>query len=102
MKRKLSLLLASLLILGTLASCGHAVEGEETTETDTVAGETAAATEGDTVDAAEAALEALGEIDFGNRNFTILYSKSFKKEVVGESGSIEETGGTPCWRISAT
>ena len=90
LKRTLSLLLATLLLLSSLAACA-AVEEDPVGET-TVTGE--AATEGETVDPAVKALEDLGEIDWGGEEFGVLYLGSFKNEVYGENGVVDKDGGS--------
>ena len=71
MKTKLTklacLLLAGLMLLSCFIACGDNGEGTE----DKTSGE--AVTEGDTVDSVQAALDELGDIDYGGRDFTVLY-----------------------------
>ena len=92
MKTKLTklfcLVLAGLLLLSCFVACGD--------ETDQPSEQTSdgAVTEGDTVDEIQAALDGLGEIDWGGDDFTILYCDTFKGEVYAENGTVDKDGGS--------
>lgn len=92
MKTKLTklfcLVLAGLMLLSCFVACGDETDrpGEQTS------GE--AVTEGDTVDKVQAALDGLGEIDWGGEDFTILHLDSFKGEVYAENGTVDKEGGS--------
>lgn len=85
----LCLLLAGLMLVGTLAACGKGEQGTDETKAGTNA-----VTEVDTTDPAKAALDALGEIDWGGEDFTVLYNGAFKNEVCGESGTVDQEGSS--------
>lgn len=96
MKTKVSKLLAPLLagmmLLGSLAACGNPEENPGESGTGT-GGQTDAASEGETADPAKAALDALGEIDYGGRELAVLYDAAFKNEVVGLNETVDAAGG---------
>ncbi len=87
--KALSLLLATLMLLSTLVACGVT---EDTPSSESTAGE--ATTEGETMDSAKQALEALGDIDWGGEEFAVLYHNAFKNEVYGENGVVDKEGGS--------
>ena len=87
--KALSILLAMLMLLSTLAACAT---GGDTPSVGTTAGE--AVTEGETVDPTKQALEDLGEIDWGGGEFAVLYRASYKNEVYGENGVVDAEGGS--------
>ena len=86
----LCLLLAGLMLLSTLVGCG---ETAETPSGETNGSTTQAVTEGETVDPTVAALEELGEIDWGGEEFAVIYNAAFKNEVYGENGTVDKEGG---------
>ena len=91
MKTKLTklscLLLAGLMLVGVLASCalGELNPGNGTGEGGTK--------EENTQDAAQSALDALGEIDWGGEEFAVLYNSAFKGEVYGVNETVDKEGG---------
>ncbi len=88
--KKLSLLLAALMLLSCLFAC--ATGGEDPMETTT---ETSATTdEGETVDAAQVALDELGEIDYEGGEIGILYMASREEEVFGLAEAVGEDGSS--------
>ncbi len=91
MKTKLTkllcLLMAGLLLLSGFVACGD--NGEE--PEDGTSGE--AATEGETVDPVQAALDDLGEIDYGGRDFAVLYGAGQKEENYGVNETVDKEGG---------
>ena len=90
MKTKLTkllcLLLAGLFLLSGLVACGDTNEGTEKQTT-------AAATEGESKDPAQTALDALGDIDYGGRDFTVLYGEAQKEENYGVNETVDKEGG---------
>ncbi len=94
-----ALLLAVLMMAGSFAACADTTEPEET-KADTTAGTTGDTAAGTTVETETAdpnqelkdALEALGEIDYGKKEFGVLYS--FENEVVGKNETVDAEGGT--------
>ena len=87
--RLLTLLLATVMILPLFAACSDPVD---TPEGETTVGE--AATEAETKDPTQAALDELGEIDWGGGEFAVLYNATFKNEVHGENGVVDPEGGS--------
>ena len=85
--RMLSLLLAALMLLSCLVACG-----DQTDEPGKESGNTTASNE-DTADEVQAALDELGEIDWGGDDFTVLYVDTFKGEVYAENGTVDKEGG---------
>ncbi len=81
----LALLLAGLMLTGSLVACGESNENTEDSK-QTTAGDTA---EDETEDPATAALKAIGDVDFGGEEFGILYAGGFKQEITSEE---EEAG----------
>ncbi|MBE6558634.1 MAG: hypothetical protein E7661_06465 [Ruminococcaceae bacterium] len=88
--KMLSLLMASLMILSTLAACGVSDENKQGDE-DGSGNE--AVSESGTTGEAVAALEALGQIDYGGKDFVILYSEQYKNEIWGENKVVDKEGG---------
>ncbi len=80
----LALLLAGLMLSGSLIACGK--PEEDATETQ---GATESQTEAESVDPVVEALNAIGEIDYGKNEFGILYAGGFKSEIVEEEQSSE-------------
>ncbi len=87
--RGLCLLLALLMMAGTLAACAN--EADDPNDTQGSSG-TEAVSEADTLDEAEEALKILGELDWGGREFTVLYNDSFKSENHAEASVSGEEG----------
>ena len=91
MKTKLTklacLLLAGMMLLSCLIACGDNTEDVE----DKTSGE--AATEGETQDPVQAALDNLGDIDYGGREFTVLYGGGQKEENYGVNETVDKDGG---------
>lgn len=91
MKTKLTklacLLLAGMMLLSCLIACGDNTEDVE----DKTSGE--AATEGETQDPVQAALDNLGDIDYGGREFTVLYGAGQKEENYGVNETVDKDGG---------
>lgn len=91
MKTKLTklacLLLAGMMLLSCLIACGDNTEDVE----DKTSGE--AATEGETQDPVQAALDNLGDIDYGGREFTVLYGSGQKEENYGVNETVDKDGG---------
>ena len=83
----LSLLLAGLMLLSGFVACAD--------QTDDPAEQTSgeAATEGETQDPVQAALDDLGEIDYGGREFTVLYGAGQKEENYGVNETVDKDGG---------
>lgn len=86
------LLLAGLMLLSSLMACGETTE-DPSGETGK-GNVTQAVADGETDDPAEAALEDLGEIDWGGGEFAVLYNAAFKSEVYGENGIVDKEGGS--------
>ncbi len=86
--RGLSLLLAILMMAGTLVACANDTEdpGKESGTS------TGAESEADTLDAADEALKALGDLDYDGRELTVLYNGSFKSENYAEASVSGEEG----------
>ena len=84
----LCLTLACLLLLTCFVACGTGDE-EETKKP----GSTTSAEE-KPGDATQAALDALGEIDWGGDDFTVLYNTEFTSEVHAENGTVDQDGGS--------
>jgi hypothetical protein len=79
--RMIALCLASLLLLGAVGCA------QDPNETETTASESNTVGENETVDEAAEALEALGEMDWGGKDFTVLYVNTlggYQQEVEGE------------------
>ena len=83
----LSLLLAGLLLLSTFVACGVTDDGDDGKES------SESAAESETADELKVALDELGEIDWGGKDFAVLYAESFKNEVYAESGTVDKEGG---------
>ncbi len=77
--KRLSLLLAGLLLFGSLAACANG-DGEETT--DAVSGSAPAATEAETDDEIQSALDALGKLSYGGRELVILAEQQNVSEII--------------------
>lgn len=94
LRKLLCALLAALTVTGALASCGTGTETPEETQGNGDAA-TDAATEGETVDPAEAALSALeGNVDWGGGDFTVLYVNDiagYTEEVEAEKEAGNQT-----------
>ncbi len=80
MTRLLSLLLATLLLTSTLAACADVKDPNDPAETTGKVSET----EAETQDPAQAVLDEIGKIDFGGKEFGILYRAGSKSEVFAE------------------
>ena len=78
--RILCICLALLLLTATAAGCGETPGGPSE-----VSSETLTVTEGETVDEAAEALEAIDEVDYGGREFTVLHAEgtNFEEELIG-------------------
>ena len=91
MKTKLTkllcLLMAGLILLSGLVACGDTNEGTE----DKTSGESV--TEGETADPVQAALDDLGDIDYGGRDFNVLYGGAQKEENYGVNETVDKDGG---------
>ncbi len=92
-----ALFLAALMLVGSFAACATTDENKET-KAETTAG-TSAGTSGtgetETADPDQAlkdALAALGEIDYDNREFGVIYA--FENEIVGKNETVDADGGT--------
>ncbi len=97
--RSLSAILAAMMLTASFAACANTAEDEETTPesvTNAVgtSGESGPAGTEPETDAAEYALEQLGEIDFGGRTFGVLYQGVFKSEIYAEDMASDSEGGT--------
>ena len=92
--KRLSLLLAGLMLVGSLVACGENSDNPAGGAQGTGNGQsdTSAATEAET-DPAKAALEALGEIDYGGKEFGILYYTGCKNEIEAVNGQVDNEGG---------
>ena len=79
-QRILCICLALLLLTATAAGCGETPGGPSE-----VSSETMTVTEGETVDEAAEALEAIDEVDYGGREFTVLHAEGtgFEEELIG-------------------
>ena len=79
-QRILCICLALLLLTATAAGCGETPGGPSE-----VSSETLTVTEGETVDEAAEALEAIDEVDYGGREFTVLHAEGtgFEEELIG-------------------
>lgn len=84
----LCLLMAVLLLLPALVACGDEVDDPKENESK------GPASESDTVDEIQAALDELGDINWGGDDFTVLYVDVFKGEVYGEKGIVDKEGGS--------
>ena len=85
----LTALLAILMVVSTFVACANTTN---TPKGESTAGGTAA--EGETQDPTEIALDELGEIDWGGKEFAVLYHSAFKNEVYGENGVVDKEGGS--------
>ncbi len=86
----LSLLLAGLMVLSCFVACGDTdVEGDDTSDQ----GATEAATEAATEDRLQIALQEIGDVDYGGKEFGVLYEEGFKAEIYGEKGTVGSEGG---------
>ena len=83
----LCLLLAGLMLVTAFVGCAENMD----TPTEQPSGE--AATEGETKDPVQGALDDLGEIDWGGEEFAVLYHNAFKGEVYAENGTVDQEGG---------
>lgn len=83
----LSLLLAGLMLLSGFVACAD--------QTDDPAEQTSGGTtnEDETKDPVQAALDDLGEIDYGGREFTVLYGAGQKEENYGVNETVDQEGG---------
>lgn len=83
----LSLLLAGLMLLSGFVACAD--------QTDDPAEQTSGGTtnEDETKDSVQAALDDLGEIDYGGREFTVLYGAGQKEENYGVNETVDQEGG---------
>ena len=84
----LCLTLACLLLLTCFVACATGDEDEtkkpgSTTSSDETTG-----------DSVQAALDALGDIDWGGDDFTVLYNTEFTSEVHAENGTVDKDGGS--------
>ncbi len=91
----ISLLLACLMLLSTLAACGENTEqpAGDTQGVDAGTKEEVGTEEEETVDEAAAALAALGEIDYGDEEFCILHTDIYQNEIWGENKVVDKNGG---------
>ena len=86
MKRALTLLLCLLTVASTATACGNHTDDPKDTDNQTTAAE-----ETETVDEAQEALDAIGEINWGGGDFTVLYTQSYAREIgdiTDEKGSV--------------
>ncbi len=84
-------LLAALLLTGALVACGDSTEGSGDTQAPT--GTTPERVdESETEDPVQAALDAIGKVDFDGRDFTILYQDGFKSEVYAADAQGDGSG----------
>lgn len=83
----LSLMLAGLMLLSGFVACADQTDdpGEQTSG--------GAVTEAETQDPVQAALDNLGEIDYGGREFTVLYGGGQKEENYGVNETVDQEGG---------
>lgn len=92
MKTKLTrlacLMLAGIMLLSCLMACGDQTDEPEQTSS----GESV--TEGETSDPVQAALDNLGDIDYGGRDFTVLYNPATKAENYGINETVDKEGGS--------
>ncbi len=105
--KALSAILATLMLTASFAACADPSEDKETNPESVTAApgasdDTAAGTVGETAptetepetDATQYALDSLGEIDFGNHSFGILYQDTFEGEAFAEDLSGDAAGST--------
>ncbi len=91
-------LMATLMLVGSMAACADTNEPEETkseTSATTNSGETSGSGETETISAAQElqnALADLGEIDYGDKELGIIYS--YENEIVGKNETVDADGGT--------
>ena len=83
----LCLSLAAIMLLSCFVACGNSTDDPEKDSSSTTANNE------ETTDEIKAALDELGEIDWGGDDFTILYMASFKGEVYAENGIVDKEGG---------
>ena len=79
-QRILCTCLVLLLLTAAAAGCGETPDDPSESGSDTLT-----VTEGETVDEAAQALEAIDEVDYGGREFTVLYAEgtNFEEELIG-------------------
>ncbi len=84
----LCLSLACLMLLTCFAACANGTDepGKESNDNTT-------ASEEETKDVAQAALDDLGDIDYGGREFTVLYDGGQKEENYGVNETVDKEGG---------
>lgn len=80
LQRILCTCLVLLLLTATAAGCGEPPDDPSISGSDTLT-----VTEGETVDEAAKALEAIDEVDYGGREFTVLHAEgtNFEEELIG-------------------
>ena len=83
----LCLSLAALMLLTCFVACADETDDPKDPSNTTASNE-------ETADEVQAALDELGEIDWGGDDFTILYMASFKGEVYAENGIVDKEGGS--------
>ena len=83
----LCLALAAIMLLTCFVACA-----DETDDPGKESGNSTTNNE-ETTDGVQAALDELGEIDWGGDDFTVLYVESFKGEVYAENGTVDKDGG---------
>ena len=83
----LCLALAAIMLLTCFVACA-----DETDDPGKESGNSTTNNE-ETTDGVQAALDELGEIDWGGDDFTVLYVDTFKGEVYAENGTVDKDGG---------
>ncbi len=92
----LAALLAGLMLCGSLVACGENTEdpaGDKESAEASGGTETTPVTEEET-DPVQDALDLLKGVDYGNREFGILYNDHYEPELVGESGAVTGEGSS--------
>ena len=84
----LCLSLAAIMLLSCFVACGNSTDDPEKDSSSTTANNE------ETTDEIKAALDELGEIDWGGDDFTVLYVDTFKGEVYAENGIVDKEGGS--------
>ncbi len=91
-------LMAALMLVGSMAACADTNGPEETkaeSSATTNPGDSSTPGESETLSAEQelqSALDALGEIDYGNRELGVIYA--FENEIVGKNETVDAEGGT--------
>ncbi len=91
-------LMAALMLVGSMAACADTNGPEETkaeSSATTNPGDSSTPGESETLSAEQelqSALDALGEIDYGDRELGVIYA--FEDEIVGKNETVDAAGGT--------